>query len=97
MQTFTLNAGETITAFYLASSNIANSCNCVCYIKIETSNGRTLGPVDAGCGAGGASKYSVGNGLSYLSGRSGNDVDALALNYCGGRCTGSEYDDIIPP
>jgi hypothetical protein len=93
VQAFTLNADEVITAVYLASSN--TGCNCVCYIKMETSNGRTLGPVDAGCGAGAASRYPVGNGLSYLSGRGGNNIDALALNYCSGKCTGSEYDDAI--
>jgi hypothetical protein len=88
-QTFTLNAGEFITDLYLASTN------CICYIKMVTSKGRTLGPVDAGCGDGATFKYTVGNGLSYLSGRSSDDVDALTLNYCTGRCTDCEYGDVI--
>lgn len=90
-QTVTLNAGELITAMTLAAGLATGmTTTCVCYIKIETSQGRTFGPYDAGCGSAAASRYSLGSGLSYFSGRYGTELDALILNYCGGtKCSSS--------
>lgn len=80
LNTITLNAGETITAMTLAAGG--NGFTCVCYIKIETSAGRTFGPYDGGCGAGSASRYTLGSGLAYLSSASGTLLDSIILNYC---------------
>jgi hypothetical protein len=87
-QVVTLNAGEKITAITGASGGGGGCSWCVCYLKFETSNGRVFGPYDAGCGAGSAKRYTLGNGLSYLSGGSGNLLDSVQANYCGtGSCS----------
>jgi hypothetical protein len=60
---------------------------CVCYLKFETSQGRTLGPFDAGCASGSTTRYTLGSGLMYFSGAAGNLLDSLQVNYCtGGNC-----------
>lgn len=80
-QTVTLQAGESITAATLASLSAPGVATCVCYLKFETNQGRTLGPFDCGCGAGSATRFDLGDGLAYLSGNSGNSLDAIVLNY----------------
>lgn len=83
LQVITLNAGEKITAITGATNTGSVGCVCVCYLKFETSHGRTFGPYDAGCGAGASKRYTLGNGLSYLSGGAGDQLDYLQANYCG--------------
>jgi hypothetical protein len=92
-QNITLNAGEKITAITGAKT----TGGLVCYLKFETSQGRTFGPYDAGCGAGAATRYTLGNGLSYLSGGAGDSLDCLQANYCGtSSCpSGMTYTNII--
>ncbi len=83
-QVVTLNDGETITAMTLSSAAAGGGSIFVgvCYMKIETSQGRTLGPFDAGCTASvTTTRFVLGSGLAYLSGACGDFVDALILNY----------------
>jgi hypothetical protein len=80
-QVVTLSSGEAITAMTIAQKAGTGS-TCVCYLKFETSQGRTLGPYDAGCGAGSATRYTLGAGLVYIDGRAAWELDALLPKYC---------------
>jgi hypothetical protein len=81
-QVISLAATETITAMTLNSAPGKGSTTvCICYIKIETSAGKTYGPYDAGCGASTAMRYMLDGGLAYINGRSSDQLDALTLNY----------------
>jgi hypothetical protein len=81
-QVISLAATESITAMTLNSApGKDNTTVCVCYIKIETSTGKTYGPYDAGCGTATVRRYTLDGGLAYIDGRSGGQLDALTLNY----------------
>lgn len=77
-----LNSGEAITALVMAQITRGDGITGVCYLKFETSQGRSLGPYDAGCGAGSAIRYSMGSGLVYFDGSTNWQVDALTPMLC---------------
>lgn len=83
----TLNSGEIITAMTLATGPFSGTgTTCVCYISMETSAGRILGPFDAGCGPGSATRYTLGEGLAYIDGTFGSGINSLVLNYISNEC-----------